>query len=305
MCAAVVSKDSTSTPLGVRRQLGTDIAQRVSVSMRRAGLATAAAVMALTGLAVAAPAPASAAEPGTITPCTPSAAHPRPVILIHGTMSMAESWKSLAAKLSDNGYCSYSLTFGTAPGMPMGGVAPIADSAVEVAGFIERVRTATGATTVDLVGHSQGGSIAEYYAKNLGHAATVHSEILLSPVTHGTTMSGLVNLVSQVPLLRDIVNSVVLPLFCGACVDLQTGSNFMRGLNNGPIAQPGVRYAVLASRDDFIATPAGPASFITEPGVTNQYIQDLHPGSVDHIGIVSNPAAIGWVIDQLAAAEHS
>ncbi|WP_157556538.1 hypothetical protein [Nocardia acidivorans] len=50
----------------------------------------------------------------------------------------------------------------------------------------------------------------------------------------------------------------------------------------GPITVPGIRYAVLATRDDTTNTPAGVASFTDEPGVDNEFIQDLRPGAVAH-----------------------
>lgn len=117
-------------------------------------------------------------------------------------------------------------------------------------------------------------------------------------------MAGVVDLANQDPGLLNTVNTSVLPVFCDACIDLEAGSNFMRALNNAPIAQPGIRYSVLATRDDFIATPAGAASFIEEPGVTNQFIQDLRPGWVDHMTIALNPVSPQWIIDQLDAADQ-
>ncbi|MEV6217450.1 hypothetical protein [Nocardia sp. NPDC051833] len=90
------------------------------------------------------------------------------------------------------------------------------------------------------------------------------------------------NVAGAVPGLRGVVDSAVLLLVCAACADLETGSTFITALDSGPIAQPGVRYAVLATRDDTISTPAGPASFITEPGVKNLFVQDLDPRPVSH-----------------------
>ncbi|NNH74829.1 alpha/beta fold hydrolase [Nocardia uniformis] len=271
----------------------------------------AAAILALAAPTVAAPAidrqaPAvvAVANPGgEVLPCRPAADRPRPVVLIHGTMDDATAWDVLYPKLIAAGYCAYALTYGAGGGfLPLGGVAPVDRSATEIAAFIDQVLAVTGADRVELVGHSQGGLIAEYYAKNLGGAAKVHSEILLAPTTHGTDLLGLVGLLDGVPAVRDVIDTAVLPTFCAACADQEVGSNFIRALNSGPIAQPNVRYAVLATRDDMTNTPAGAASFIEEPGVVNQFVQDLRPGYVTHKDMPRDPVVNQWILEQLGSA---
>src|ERR1700743_1276091 len=42
--------------------------------------------------------------------CKPSAAHPRPVILVHGTFAdMSDSWQALSPLLRNDGYCALAL----------------------------------------------------------------------------------------------------------------------------------------------------------------------------------------------------
>lgn len=264
-------------------------------------LAAAVATAVLTGMA-ATPGTATAGPVDPAGTCRPTADHPYPVVLLHGTMDDSSAWNVLSPSLTAAGYCVFAPSYGrdNSP-LPYGGIAPIARAADEVAAYIDGVLAQTGATRVDIVGHSQGGTIAEYYAKNLGQARHVHTELLLAPGTHGTTLSGLVGLVDQVPPVRSAVDSAVLPAFCAACADLEVGSTFMNALDDGPIAQPGVRYAVLATRDDTTVTPAGPASFIFEPGVTNQFVQDLRPGSVAHQHMPLDATVDQWVLDQLGS----
>src|SRR5438132_9664552 len=46
--------------------------------------------------------------------CKPSAAHQRPVILVHGTFGdMSDSWQALSPLLYDNGYCVFALNYGS------------------------------------------------------------------------------------------------------------------------------------------------------------------------------------------------
>ncbi|MFF2557903.1 esterase/lipase family protein [Nocardia sp. NPDC058058] len=266
--------------------------------------AISASVLAVTALTTAAGfgiAPAGAA-PLAYESCRPTAAHPYPVVLLHGTADDATAWNVLGPRLTAAGYCVFAPSYGKgSPLIPFGGVAAVRGSADEMAAYIDGVLATTGASRVDIVGHSQGGTIAEYYAKNLGRAANVRAELLLSPVSHGTTLGGVTELADQVPALHDAADRFVLPVVCAACADLEVGSDLTRALNDGPIAQPGVRYAVLATRDDTISTPAGAASFLVEPGVRNEFVQDLSPGVVTHKDMPRNDTVIAWVSAQLAA----
>ncbi|WP_356902785.1 alpha/beta fold hydrolase [Arthrobacter sp. YD4] len=94
--------------------------------------------------------------------CKPTAEHPFPVILVPGTFeSMAKNWASMAPALKSEGYCVYSLNYGSTNGVDATG--PIADSAAQLAPFVDAVLASTGAEKVDLVGHSQGGMMPRYY----------------------------------------------------------------------------------------------------------------------------------------------
>ncbi|MEV0465429.1 hypothetical protein AB0I30_09850 [Nocardia tengchongensis] len=63
----------------------------------------------------------------------------------------------------------------------------------------------------------------------------------------------------------------------------------------------GVVYSVLATRGDQVLTPPGPASFIDDPRVENDYFEDLYPraGLAGHATLPMQPDAAQWVIKQL------
>src|ERR1700759_1693980 len=56
-----------------------------------------------------------ASPPGANTfACRPTAAHPRPVVLVHGTFEdMANNWQALSPLLSNNGYFVFALNYGS------------------------------------------------------------------------------------------------------------------------------------------------------------------------------------------------
>ena len=77
--------------------------------------------------------------------CKPSAAHPRPVILVHGTVLTNASWELFGPAIASQGYCVFSLTYGRWENIPIfAGIAPIEDNAAEVGAFADQVLAATG-----------------------------------------------------------------------------------------------------------------------------------------------------------------
>ena len=125
--------------------------------------------------------------------CKPSAQHPDPVVLVHGLgATMADNWSTMAPLLADNGYCVFALTYGLDPGESyVGGVEPMEVSSQQLANFVDEVLADTGASKVDLVGHSEGTVMPQYYLKRLGGAAKVNRYVAIAPLYQGTTLYGL------------------------------------------------------------------------------------------------------------------
>lgn len=215
----------------------------------------------------------SASPPGANDwSCKPSAAHPRPVVLVHGTFAdMSNSWQAISPLLKNNGYCVFALNYGDYNGsgaIGVYGVDDIPTSAGELNAFVDKVRAATGAAEVDLVGHSQGGMMPRYYLKYLGGAAEVNALVGLSPSNHGTTLNGLFVLSNFFPGANQFTGAL-----CPACEQQRVDSAFITDLNSGGETVPGVQYTVIQTRYDQVVTPYTSA-FLSGSNVKNILLQN-------------------------------
>jgi len=226
--------------------------------------------------------------------CKPSAAHPYPVVLVPGTFeNMAKNWATLSPALKSQGYCVFALNYGATNGVDATG--PVADSARQLAPFVEKVLASTGARKVDLVGHSQGGMMPRYYLGFLGGADKVNHLVGIAPSNHGTR--GLITPTPDaVPPATSVGGSN-----CQACADQQAGSPFLTELNSIGDTVPGPAYTVISTTHDEVVTPY-PSQFLAGPAqqVTNITIQDKCPADViDHDQAPNDPVTQRLVSDAL------
>ncbi|AWW40370.1 lipase [Streptomyces sp. AS58] len=214
--------------------------------------------------------------------CKPSTAHPRPVVLVHGTFgNSVDNWLGLAPYLTNRGYCVFSLDYGQLPGVPFfHGLGPIDKSAEQLDRFVDKVLAATGAGEVDLVGHSQGGMMPRHYLRFLGGAAEVNALIGLAPSNHGATLSGLTHLLPYFPGAEELLSAAT-----PALADQIPGSAFLTELNEGGDTVPGVRYTVITTKYDQVVTPYR-SQFLSGSNVRNVLLQDLCPVDLsEHVAI--------------------
>ena len=257
-------------------------------SMHRKLSAVALVASALLVSSLVAPHAKAATQAGVNDPsCRPSTAHPSPIVILHGLGANAnEDLNVLQGQLAQQGYCTFALTYGADPRFTnVGGVRPVAESAAQIAAFIKQVMGETGAPTVDLVGHSEGAFQALYVTKTQGIAAHIGRVVAIAPPSHGTTFGGLTTLATLFGSTSRQATTTFLDTFgCYACDDLIVGGAAVQTLDDGPIAQPGVTYTIIASQHDEMVTPTDTA-FVREPGVTNEYVQDVCPlDPVGHLG---------------------
>lgn len=237
--------------------------------------------------------------------CRPTAEHPNPVVLVHGTGGNRQTnWATYAPLLANEGYCVFALTYGNVPDLPrplssMGGMREIPSNAGELATFVDRVRGATGAERVDLIGHSQGTVVNGYYTKYLGGAAKVDNIVSLAPLWNGTLGN---EQVSVGRTLRDLgvaeTAQELMPI-CKACLDMGAGSAFIEKFHADGVYADGVRYTNIVTRYDEAVLPYTSG---LEPGANTENIvvqdgceQDLS----DHVAIAASSRAATFALNAL------
>src|SRR5580692_1611263 len=185
-----------------------------------------------------------ASPAGANARCTPSSAHPYPVILTEGTFaSMYNSFGAVSPDLVNNGYCVYAFNYGqTIPFTGFYAMGDIAASAAQLSSEVNNVLSETGASKVDIVGWSQGGMMPRYYINNLGGASKVNMLVGFAPSNYGTNLDGVVNLIGDLGALG--VATALLSVSCEACVQQIQGSSFLTELNATPTAA-GVKYVTI------------------------------------------------------------
>jgi triacylglycerol esterase/lipase EstA (alpha/beta hydrolase family) len=234
--------------------------------------------------------------------CKPTTAHPYPVVLVNGTFAnMDDNWQAASPILYNHGYCVFAFNYGgTSATSPIQGIGDIAASAGTLSSFVNEVLADTGASKVDLVGHSQGGMMPRYYVNFLGGASKVSTFVALAPSNYGTTLDGLTTLAGYLgasSLINSGLNSV-----CPACVEQEQGSAFLANLNVTPTV-PGVNYTVIESADDEVVTPYTNALLPAASNVKNIIVNAQCPVDFsDHLEIAADPVAMADMLNALDPA---
>ena len=259
-------------------------------------------------------------------PCT-SAEHPDPVVLVHGLAAdQSENWQTIAPFLADNGYCVYSLTYGndasaSRPFDQVGGLADMSASAGQLATFVQQVLATTHAAKVDLVGHSEGGTMPDWYLKFDDGYRYVDHFVALSGVMHGTQFwgAGTLYALGQAYGTPGMSQQVAASLTgnCVSCTEFLPTSPWMEALDDphttGPASDPasvcpydgadveGVSYTSLATNNDELVRP--PTSDFLDARCGNTHdilLQAQCPiDQADHISIAADPVAAQDILNAL------
>lgn len=261
----------------------------------------------------------SAAAPALLNPqapppgandwnCKPSSAHPNPVVLVHGTTAnMGLNWATLSPLLKNNGYCVYAFNYG-ATDLSFGFVyalGSVANSAGELSTFVNKVLSSTKAKKVDIVGHSQGGMMPNYYLKFLGGAPKVDKLVGLAPSNHGTDAGGMLRLANQMSAIFPGISALIygaLNAHAPGLTDQKFDSPFMQKMATKPDTVSGVKYTVISSKYDEVVTPYT-SQFLSGSNVTNIKIQDkCWLDYTDHVAIAFDHVALREVLNALDPA---
>lgn len=238
--------------------------------------------------------------------CKPSAAHPNPVVLVHGLSgNKSTNWQTYAPLLANEGYCVFSLTYGQQTVIPtpydqvFGGFGPMEESAAQLSVFVDQVLDSTGAAKIDIVGHSEGTLVPNYYAKFLGGGPKIDKYVAIAPLWHGTNLAGLGTLSTLgTPFgLTPVLNQALRPVFASA-PQLLTGSDFINTMRSGgtPVVD-GITYTNIVTRFDELVQPYTSG---IEPGMTNHIVQDYCSLDLsEHFQIVADPIAAALVLNAL------
>lgn len=228
--------------------------------------------------------------------CRPSEKHPRPVVLVHGLMgNKSTNWQTYAPLLANEGYCVFALTYGDEP-VPtqgtFGGLAPMQESAKELKRFVKKVLRKTGSAEVDLVGHSEGTLMPNWYVKFLGGAEHVKRYVSIAPVWHGTQAA----FPASVAMRAGMDPADFLPV-CTACTQFAPDSKFMKKMRRGGVVVPGVEYTNIVTRYDQLVIPYTSG---IQKGMRNIVLQDgCEQNFSEHFQIVSDRRTSVMVLNAL------
>lgn len=237
--------------------------------------------------------------------CQPSAAHPRPVVLVHGLgATMSGNWMYDSPLLANAGYCVFALTYGQQenednPVYQPGGVVRMEKSSKELKKFVAEVLDATGAKKVDIVGHSEGTVMPRYYLERRGGAKFVKRFVALTPLWRGTNPASLADfrdVASGFGLAGPIIDGV--SGFCASCPEFLRDSDFMKDLNSDGEAIPGIVHTNIATKYDELVQPY--TSGLMSDGGTNIVVQDVCPADTsEHLLVAFDPVVTQMILNAL------
>lgn len=218
--------------------------------------------------------------PGSVT----AAQEPDPVIIVNGTFGPAFFYEPLAKRLRHDDHEAFIFELTDL------GTGDIANTARDLAAFVDDVLARTGAAKVDLVGHSQGGLVARQYVKFLGGDAKVDSLISLGSPHYGTAVANIADFFGGGNCLGIV-----------ACEQMAVGSEFVNTLNEGDDTIGSVRYTNFYTSLDELVRPVANAAL--QDGATNVRIQSQCPlRIVEHVGLALDGTVYSGIHDALAGA---
>ncbi|GAA3228082.1 esterase/lipase family protein [Actinocorallia longicatena] len=200
----------------------------------------------------------------------PTAAHAAktPVVFVHGYTGNASNWATAMSVFRSAGYASselYAYEYNS-----------YGDNRTNAAGlrtFVDNVLSRTGASQVDIVNHSMGGLVSQWYLKQLGGAAKTRHLASIAGANHGTTSAGAC-------------------LIFITCQQMYPGSSYIATISAGDETPAPTRYATWYSACDGVILPYTSTRL---SGATNNLV-----ACQTHIGFLADVLVIGQIRSFLA-----
>jgi triacylglycerol lipase len=190
-----------------------------------------------------------------------------PILFVHGWRGSADQWRPMMRRFTGDGWSAARLFAWTfQPGEPN------ARAAARLAGRVDQILAATGASRVDIVAHSMGSLSSRYYLRKLESAGKVDAWVSLAGPNHGITLAGL--------------------CLAADCGEMRPGSPFLAALNAGDETPGAARYATWRSPCDEIVDPV---ETVVLEGAENHLT-----GCLSHLGILRDTAVYRGVRDFVA-----
>lgn len=206
-----------------------------------------------------------------ITACTAFAVAPaahaapsRPVIFVHGYTGSASNWTTAMSVFRAAGYSSsqlYAYEYNS-----------YGDNRVNASGlasYVSQVKSRTGASQVDIVNHSMGGLVSQYYLKVLGGHPNVGRLASIAGANHGTTYAGAC-------------------LVFLTCQQMYPGSLFIQQITAGDETPGNTRYATWYSACDGIIIPY--TSTRLDGATNNNVLCQTHLGFLTDLSVLNEIA---------------
>jgi triacylglycerol esterase/lipase EstA (alpha/beta hydrolase family) len=240
--------------------------------------------------------------------CKPSAAHPNPVVLVHGLLAtMGDNWATMSPLLKNNGFCVFALTYGRHDGMKyFGGLTQMQGSAVELDALVKRVLQSTGAQKIDLVGHSEGTVMPRWWMSFMGGAKLVDRYVMLTPLWDGTKLAGSDVLLAAGKSLSPDAEATFGAGFdaagCGSCPQFVHGSQYLADVDKVGKALGDVRYTNIVTKYDELVIPYT-SGILDAPRVKNFVLQDVCAKDYsEHAAVAYDPMAAQLMLNALDPA---
>jgi triacylglycerol lipase len=175
-----------------------------------------------------------------------------PVVFVHGYTGSASNWTTAMSLFRAGGYSSNELF-----AYEYNSYGDNVTNARGLATFVDRVRSQTGASQVDIVNHSMGGMVSLWYVKELGGHTKVRRLASIAGANHGTTFA-----------------SACLVFI--TCQQMLPGSSFLLRLSSGDETPGSTSYATWYSACDGIIIPY--TSTVLSGADNNNVVCETHLG---------------------------